>query len=233
MKTALLPALFVTLLAISPAALAEDYKPDDTVTFDLVAEDWVTTQTARVSVTVDAAVSGEAAGTMRDAMVKAVSGLAKGEWKLTGFSRGQDSTGLERWNATYEARLPEAALGGLHDIAKKQSKAGMQIKVMDIDFSPTLAEMEAARAGLRAQLVKQAGEQLATINATLPGRNYRIGEIGFGGASPPMRPMMMKTMRAEMATFAADTGGAEPMERAQKVTMSARVVYAALAPAAK
>ncbi len=85
-------------------------------------------------------------------MTKAVNNLAKADWRLTSFNRSEDQTGLERWSATFEARLPETDLNGLAETAKKISKAGMQLTIADIDFSPTLEEMETARAGLRTQV---------------------------------------------------------------------------------
>lgn len=229
-------ALTLGFLMVSPVARAEDaVKPDDRVTFDLTAEDWVTTQTARVSVNVNAAVAGAGVATARKDMQKAVEDLAKGEWRLTSFNRGEDSSGLERWNAVYEARLPESALGGLHDAAKKVSRAGMQLTILDVDFSPTLAEIEAARAALRVQLYKQINDQLAALNTVLPARSYRISEIDFS-TSAPMSTPVMPTMALRKSGGAGSSAVAEiavtssdvSMERAQKLVMSARVVFAAL-----
>ncbi len=217
-------------------ALAEEYKPDDRVSFDLVAEGWAATTTARVTVDVNAAVAGASAGTMRADMQKAVNDVAKSEWRLIGFSRSQDSTGLERWNAQFEARVAENALGGIHDTAKKLSKAGMQLTITEIAFDPTLAEIEAVKAKLRGELYKQINDQLAVLNAAVPGRQYRVGTVDFngvGGGVPPMapRPMMMKaTMMAMDGSVASSEGGA-PMSREQKITQHVFVTFAALPPA--
>jgi hypothetical protein len=225
---------------LSSAARAQESmmpKPDDYVVFDLSGEGWVTTKTARVTVTVEAAVSGTNAGTMRSDMMKAVNEVAKSDWRLVSFSRSQDQTGLERWSAAFEARLPENTLNGLGDNAKKQSKAGMQLSVGEIDFTPTSDEMEAARASVRAQLYKSANDQLAALNTTLVGRNYRIAAInftGYDGAMPPMPQVLrgpaplMKAMA--MSASNAETAAPASMERAEKVTLSARVTLAAFPP---
>lgn len=229
-------SLLIALLALTaaPSARAEDYKPDDMVAFDLSAEGWVSTKTARVTMSVEAAVSGNMAGTMRTNMTKAVSDIVKADWRLTSFNRGQDQTGMERWSAMYEARVNESDLNGLHDLAKKTSKAGMQITVSEIDFSPTLEETQATMAALRTQIFKQANEQLASLNSTIQGRSFRIGAISFGNQPMPMmmrgmagKAGRMMTMAAPAAeeSFAADS--AAPMERAEKITLTAHVVYAA------
>ncbi len=229
-----------------PAMADEETKPDDRVTLSLQAENWVSTSTARVVLQVDAAVAGANAGTMRDAMQKAVEGVVKAEWRLTGFARSADATGLERWNASYEARVPESALGGIHDTVKKASKAGMQLTVGEIAFDPTLAETEAAQAKLRTDIYKQANDQLAALNAAIPNRQYRIGAIDFipsQGMVPPPMPMMMARpmMGRAMAMSAAGSSGAmeadvaaeaPEMQRSQKIAVQAQVTFNALPPVA-
>ncbi len=220
----------------APLALAEETKPDDSVVFNLSTEQWVTTKTARVMLSVEAAVTNNTAGTMRTSMTKAVGDMVKADWRVTSFNRSQDQTGMERWSALYEARIPENELNGLTDKAKQSSKAGMQITVSGVDFTPTLEEIQAAQSQLRTQLYKMANEQLSALNATITGRNYRIAMIDFSdeGGSMPRPAMfargkaMMRTM--EMAGGSPDGDSMPPMERSEKMTLSARVVLSAVSP---
>lgn len=233
-------ALVAALTACCSCAQAmEKNGHQDTVTFTLSTEDWVTAKTARVIIGVEAAVSGAAAGSARGDMLKAVENVAKSDWKLTGFSRAQDQTGLERWSASFEARLPENALGGLHEAAKKAGKAGMQLSVNAIDFSPTLDETESARAVLRAKLYKSAAEQLTALNAALPNRDYRIAEITFldTGNAQPYAQNEIVTTRQRMVAMPSDAtmspvpvGAPKAMERSEKISVSAMVVMASLPP---
>jgi hypothetical protein len=239
MKYALLIA---ALLVLGTSARAEDAKEhrhlDDSVIFDLAAEDWVTTKTAHVEADVEAAVSANGTATARGDMLKAVNDLAKGDWRLTSFARSQDQTGLERWSALFETRLPESELGGLSEQAKKLSKAGMQLSVVGIDFTPTLDEMETARSNLRGQIYKMANEQLTTLNGSLPGHSYRISLIDFTSddqtEAPTPAPQVFHGFRAAgMAVPAppqasAETANAPSIERAEKITLTARVILAAL-----
>jgi len=231
--------LFLISFAI-PASAQEQAKPDDAVSFDLSAEDWVNTKAAHVTLNVEAAVNASNASTMRADMTKAINDAAKADWRLIGFNRSQDQTGMERWSVSFEARLPEASLNGLRDAVKKASKTGMQITVGGIDFSPSREEMEAARAALRTHIFKQANEQLASLNAALPGRSYRISQITFETDFPA--PIQMFRGRRMMDAVAMSKGAMPPepadMEQAQedvsqKLVLNAHVVFSALPPAAK
>jgi hypothetical protein len=228
-RTALTAFMLLTLTALPVHAEELLPKPDDHVSFNLAAEDWVTTKTARVMVGVEAAVGDSNAGSMREDMMKAVNDLAKTDWRLVSFNRSLDQTGLERWSAMFESRLPENELSGLAERAKKAGKAGLQLSVGGIDFSPTLDEMEAARATLRAKIYKQANEQLTALNATLPGRTYRISGIDFSGEAggpPPMPFVARGKMMPMMASAAVSSEAAGPAERSEKITLSAEVTLA-------
>ncbi len=234
MKTRFLAlCLAAALLAASalPVRAESEDKPDDAVTLDLMAESWVTTQTARVILNVEAAVSEETSGEMRANMAKAVSGIVKADWRLTGFSRSQDQTGMERWSAQYEARVPESELNDLADKAKKNSKTGMQITVAAIDFTPTLEERQGALSQTREQIYKQAAQQLEILNKAFPGRAYRIANIDFSNGpvfSPPRPAYMKNRAMGEMALAAsadmAESGGSA--EKSEKIVVSARLTMA-------
>jgi len=232
-----LVVLTFLLMSVLPAHADDGTKPDDEVSFNLSAEEWVTTKTARVVLNVQAAVNASNAGSMRSDMIKAVNEIAKTDWRMTDFSRTQDQTGMDRWSVSFEARLPENDLNSMTDKAKKASKAGMQISVDNMDFSPSLDEMEASRAALRLRLFKEAGEQLSALNTALPGRTYRISSITFDmpSHSPAFRRGQSKGMmeRASMAMAPApiasnDMGSGASVS--QKLVVSAHVIYAALPP---
>ena len=232
----LLASLFVSLFLISPVLAEEAARPDDTVGYSVAAEDWVTTKTVHVTLNVEAAVTAATAGSMRADMQKAVEDVAKSDWRLVGFTRGQDQTGLDRWSAVFESRLPESSLGSLADATKKASKPGMQLAVGNVDFDPTLDETQAIEAGLRTRLYKQASDQLVALNTAFPGRSYRVSQITFdSGVNTPAprmaRPMLM---RVNGSSASAQSSDSAEMAHSEKMTMTANIVYAALpsAPAA-
>jgi hypothetical protein len=237
--TSMTARMFLLLALLVPvAAMADEPKPDDIISVNLSTEGWVQASAARVMVAVNAAVVGEKAGSTRDAMIKAVQLFSpKADWRLTSFNRSQDPTGLEQWYAVFEARLPESDLGGIHEKAKAASKAGMQLSIQSIDFTPTLTEVEAVRGTMRKTLMAMATKEMEAVNAAYPTRQFRIAQISFGGAQPVMQPQMMMLKRGmAMASDAApeammaSVNGGGAIETSQKIDMNAMVTFAALAP---
>jgi hypothetical protein len=223
--------LLAALLTAAPSALAQTVpyaplRPDDTVSLPLSVEGWVDTATARTELAIDAALPGSDAGKVRGDMLNAVKGLARdAEWRFTSFDRDQDTSGLERWHAVVEARLPENGLGGLAERAKQASRPGLQITVQAVDFTPTLAETEATKAKLRGELYKQVNDALAQLNAAEPDRKFRVKGINFGFA--PIVPMQRAMIAAAPAPNVSPAG---PLELSQKVVLQAEVTFAAIAP---
>lgn len=229
-------ALAAALALLTPAAIAQTppiiaYPPqNDTVSLSLALEDWVETQTARTELAIDAAMPGSDAGKVRGDMLSAVKSLAQNaEWRFTRFDRDQDASGLEHWHAVLEARLPETQLGGLSDRAKQASKPGLQIRVQNVDFTPTLAETEATRGKLRGEMYKRVNEALAQLNQAEPDRKFRIQNINFGFEAPTVRPIPYEA-RAAMTATAAVMPAPGAVELSQKIQLHANVTFATLAP---
>jgi hypothetical protein len=223
-------ALFLTL-ATTPPAWAQVPPPVmDQVVLDLTAEDWVGTETARVTVSADAAASGADAGTQRSDLLTAINGLTPGtQWRIVSFDRSTDQAGLERWRALAEARLPETALGGLSDKARQASRPGLQLRIGSIEFTPTLAETEAVRARLRAEIYGKAASELDALERSFPGRKFRIGNIDFAD-QPPMA--YARKTREDMQPMAMAAAPAQdgPVNVSEKLVVRARVVLSAVAP---
>jgi hypothetical protein len=223
----LFASLFLSAFTLVPAYAQENPRPDDSIAYDISAEDWVTTKTAHVILDVEAAVNGTNEGAMRTDMAKAVNDAAKADWRLTSFTRANDQTGMERWSVNFDARLPESELNGLSDAVKKASKAGMQISVASVDFDPTLDEAEATRESVRAHIFKEAADQLAILNTALPGRNYRIAQISFD-ADAPMQPRIARHPMMMLASAVPAPSSPDSMpDHAQKIALTAHVVFAA------
>jgi len=96
--------------------------------------------------------------------------------------------------------------------------------------------MEAARAALRARILKEAGEQLAALNAAFAGRNYRMAQIVFETDLPTPVPVpLMFRGKAMIAGVAQSAPASEPEQAqdvSQKLILNAHIAFAALPPAA-
>ncbi|MDJ0894931.1 MAG: hypothetical protein QNJ92_07285 [Alphaproteobacteria bacterium] len=230
---ALLAGLLAALWIAAPAIADEHIEQDDTVILQLATEGWVETETARVTASIDAALDAGDLAAARAQVMEILTQLSgDGEWRVTRFDRRRDAAGLERWRVDAEARLPEQALNGLYDRAKKLSQPGRQVRVSGIQFTPTLAEREAVMAKLRAEIYRQAGRELEAMQAAFPDRAYRIGsiEFQFNGIAPPRRARAMAEVQTLGAAPGDAAGGGAPLAVAQQVRLAATVILSAERP---
>ena len=201
----------------------------DQVVLDLTAEDWVGTETARVTVSADAAATGTDAGTQRADLLKAIDGLAPdAEWRIVSFDRSTDQAGLERWRAVAEARLAENALGGLADKARQASRPGLQLRIASIEFTPTLGETEAVRARLRAEIYGKAASELKALERNFPRPEVPHGQYRLRrSAAHALCPQDPRGHAADGDGGSSQDG---PVNVSEKLVMRARVILSAVAP---
>jgi len=205
----------------------------DTVSLNLSAEDWVKTETARVSLIIDAAGNGVEAGVVREELLKAARAVADAEWRLIRLDRRHDEAGLERWQAEMEARLPENRLSGLTERARKASRPGLQVQVGQVAFDPTLAEMEGAKTRLREEIYRRVTEEVQRLETAFPDRDFRLASVDFMDFEQfPPHPVPMTMSREKMDSphtmemMVAPAGGPGVQE---KLRLNARVVLSAFA----
>lgn len=231
LRFAAAPLLALALGLAGVTADAQPLRPDDQVTLTLSVERWVETDTPRVTITLNAAQAAADGTSVRAEMMRRLDGLGDSAtpWRITDFSENRDSAGLTRWFARAEARLPAEALDGLADRVDAAGEAGLQLVLQAIDFTPTLAELEAARADLRAALYGDVAAEVAALRTVFPDRPFRVGRIDFTGqAGPPPAPMMAMEARGIAMTADAPAGGAGAVS--QKLTLTAIVHINAAAP---
>jgi uncharacterized protein YggE len=213
--------LIAFLIAAAVPAFAQE-RPADAVVMTLASEGWVETKTAQVTAVADVAIAAENRATVRERMLGALKKLAPdAEWRISRFDRSQDAAGLERWRAVAEARLPEAALGGLDERAKSLSQPGMQVRVQAVRFVPTLAERESTLGTLRASIYEQAKAEAARLAKLWPERGYRVARVDFEDGPGLPRPIPY----AAKQEAAAAPDDAE-LAVAQKLTLRAQVTLA-------
>ncbi|MEO9900199.1 hypothetical protein [Nisaea sp.] len=219
-------ALAILMLFAAPVVQAETVR-DDTVTLDLSLEKWVETDSATVTVAADLAVKAGGFGLARAAVQADLAKISdKAPWRLVGYDRLRDEAGFERWRITAEARLPSMALGGIGSTVDGLGEAGRSFALLGIDFTPTLAEREAALAELRADIYQSAADELARLKAVYPDRGYRVAAIHIA-PSTAQRPQPAMMMRTEAVSKLASSGGGGGDSVAQKAELRASVRFAA------
>ncbi len=193
------------------------------ISLQLTAEQWVTTQTAKVSIALDALLNKEQVAQAQDNFQNGLKKIApEGAWHITEFSRSAGKTDLEQLHAVAEARLPESAVAGLRERAKAQNTEGQTYTVQDIIYTPTADEISAAQAKLRAQIYDQAKSELNRLNTVYSKSGYTIYNINFVNSSIQPGPMMVKMN--EMTTTSRE---APNPSFSQRMTQDALVILAA------
>ncbi len=200
-------AIFLSLSGVSPA----DEVKGGVITLTLSHEQWVMAETARVVVNVSSIGKEEEMAGIRLEVLKTLERLAQTEWHITSYQRSRDQTGLTRFNLVAEGRVPEKGLNNLYQRAEELSRAGLQLRVMEIDYSPTVEEMENAMAEARRRIYERAFFEAENASKILRTK-CRVLEVNFlGEETTPVR----KAMEAYPA--------AGPIKRADRVVVRAIV----------
>lgn len=191
---------YLLLLIVSVPALADDIPfpppPLDTVSFQLSQKQWVSTQTALLTVEVNATLSGGDIVQMRKDIVDKLVQIAKGDWHITRLDRSQDASGLEKLSLQAEMRVGQDKLTNIYVDAKKVSKPGVQYSILSVDFKPSMDDMEQAMKNLREQLYKKAQEEIARINAVYGEQHFTINRVDFSQGNAVENPPKMRAMLA-------------------------------------
>lgn len=191
------------------------------VTLRLNAEQWVTTKTALVTVGINVSVSDNDLGKAQSHILDKLNQLAgKADWHILSFDRSQDQSGLEKIQASAQARLPDNELAGLREKAKSISKPGETFTLDNVQFVPTDDEIRNASAVLRNNIYQQAKTEVDQLNKLSSDQKYYIHQINFISDVVP-GPMA----KFSNGVSAAATGA--PLDVGDKLRLSAMVILSA------
>jgi|GEM_PF-4384496 len=174
-----------------------------TVEVQLQAEQWVSTTSALVTISADATLNskdskndknGGFTQTRKQLLQKFNEIASDTTWNITAFNTSQSGSGLDQVHLEAQARLPENRLANLRTKAKDLSEPGLTLRLVSIDFSPSIPEVEAAKANLRSTIYNEAKIEVTRINKIYPEQNYVLRSIYFQQTSATPIPMLMNTM---------------------------------------
>lgn len=218
--------LTIGLLFCLPAWAKVDLEPLlNKVTLQLQTEQWVTTKSALVDVSVNAAVTDQGIEKIQANVLQKLSKLSnKGEWHVLSFNRQLDKTGLESVQIMAQARLPQDDLGNLRSQAKSISKPGETYTVDNVQFTPSEEEVRQVNIAMRNALYMQAKAEIDTLNKIYTDQKYYLHDMNFVSQSPIMpMPMPMNAMAMEKGMTRA---AASPLAIGNKAQLYAMVVVA-------
>jgi hypothetical protein len=198
------------------------------ITLQLQAEQWVTTKTALVDVSVNASVTDQGIEKIQAEVMQKLNQLSnKSEWHVATFDRQQDSSGLESIQITAQARLPQTELSHLRNQAKSISIPGEKFTVDNIQFTPNNDELRLANITLRNNLYQQAKAEVDTLNKIYPEQKYYLHQIDFMVMSPPVMPMPMVQSNVAMGKSTLSRA-VTPLSVGNKIQLQAAVIIASL-----
>ncbi len=196
------------------------------VQYQLTAEKWATTDTAKVIVSIDSTLNQVALANINQIIMSNLKKIVqKADWHITSFNRSKTQSGLETMRVIAEARIPEKQLSGLRNKAKDVTRPGSTYRIADIQFTPSPADIQNTRAALRQEIYQQVKTELTKLNAVYPGEKFQVNSINF--TRMPMPRPMMKNRTMMLAAESPSAVAAPQMSVSAKVVQNATVVFAA------
>jgi len=217
----------LTLMAGTSLAFAGDVAPQsvlDKVLFQVSAKQWVTTQSALLSVSINVTLNSADLVKARADIMDRLNKIAKSNWYLIQFDRSQDSSGLEKLYVLAQTRVNQAALTDIYQNAKSISAPGAKYEIAGVEFKPGLEETQAVLAKIREQLYQQINDEISRLNKVYPLQNYSVSHLSFveGDNATQPRPYQQKAMN----TMVMAAGTAAPVAVSNELVLTAVVEVA-------
>jgi hypothetical protein len=217
------------VLAACPAAYTDTFPPPypapmvlDEVNFQVTEKQWVTTQTALLMVNINVTLSDADLVKARTEIMGKLDKIASGDWHLTTFDRSQDSSGLEKLFVQAQARVKQESLTHIYQQAKAVTKPGASYEIANVEFKPSLDEVQQVKTALREKLYQKARDEMARLNQIYPGQTYTINQVMFDDGDAMPRPKSSRATEGLVSYAAA----------APSLTVSNELVMTAMVRAA-
>ena len=202
-KTAVALMIMAFVSVVNANDLPSD-RPLDLVDFQLSSKQWVSTQTALLTVNLDATLGNADLVKARTDIMAKLAKISAGEWHMTKFDRSQDASGLEKLNVQAQARVPQSSLTLVYQNAKTVSKPGESYQIHAIEFKPSLEEIQQVRVRLREELYQQVQDELTRINKIYSGQHYTLNHLVFGEGTDALQPKPVYQSRGMMNAMASE-----------------------------
>lgn len=215
----------LALITMGPISYADNLmtKPMlDKVLFQMAEKQWVTTQTALLSVSINVTLDSPDLVKARSAIMDSLNQVAKGDWHLVEFDRSQDSSGLEKLFVQAQARVDQSVLTNIYQNAKSVSAPGAKYEVSGVEFKPSLEEVQTIRAKVREQLYQKVNDEMARINKVYPGQHYSVSRLVFIEGEGVPQPQTTAYRAKEMNVMAMAAASA-PLTVSNEIVLTAMV----------
>ncbi len=214
-----------------------DQVPMDTISLNFEVEEWMNSETAEVTIIVDASLENtdgfELKLTINSALEKIIPGVV---WRYSQVNRSRDRTGRETWQLGIQARVTDEILDGISVRARNLGMPGLQFRIGNVDYTPTAEAVQELNRTLRSKLNAMITAELEMLNSELTGRTWRVSNVHYGNhmdssnfrASSSSQILVaaagMATQHYDESDSSDDEDGAGGFDVSQKVTLTANVV---------
>lgn len=211
---------------------------EDTILFNLAAEDTVVNDTVKIVTTVAGMVTRDSTeAKLRESIRAMLNQFIDAPWQISNLTRSLHPSGREAISLNASARVSETENYALDRRSQTVSRPddGLSISKVTTDLSFPAAVVEAAEQRLRVEIIRKAQAEGVIISAAL-GRDCRIRQINYDvetGGSAQFANARISASAASMkqsygSGFSSDAGGSgnDLLGNAQKLTMTATVTLA-------
>ncbi|STX29252.1 Predicted periplasmic/secreted protein [Legionella beliardensis] len=218
----------VALFLLPPLTFANNICPPsspdiplDKVFFQVSAKQWVSTQTALLTVDINATLNTADLVKARNDIMTNLNKIASGEWHLTQFDRSQDSSGLEKLFVEGQARIPQASLTDIYKNAKTISQPGSTYTINNIEFKPSLEEIQQVKSQIRQRLYQQVNEEISRLNSVYPNQSYSLSNLYINEGDVVIQQPRAYKEQTAMSTMAVGAAPGANLAVSNEITLSA------------
>lgn len=195
------------------------------VHYQTSVEQWVTTKTALVTIGVDASLNQAGMDNLQQQVNDSLKTLADNVvWQMTDDERNQDSSGLEQIHIEEQARLTSDQLVSIRTKTNTLSKPGIKYSIIDLQFTPSLAEIQVAQDNLRSQLYGKIKHEIDLLDKTYD-ENFYVHDLEFFSGNLPA-PVPMAQNQANYKAMMVSTAPQPQATMSQRLIMNADVTLA-------
>ena len=150
----------------------------NTIQLNLSVEDVIKSDMANLTVNVEMVVQNRTTDEARDDILSGLKNIVNADWDISNLKRFNDSSGLEKWLVLAKIRVNERDLSNLGQKCRSVSRAGLQFKVNDVNYTPTVSEYEDFYLNLRKEIYKRVNQEIAVLSE-INNRVYNLAGINF------------------------------------------------------
>lgn len=208
--------------------------PMSNVSMALTAEEFITSETAKLSFTATYAITDPSVDAKAE-ILDAARRIVEGEWYVTGVYREDSSAGIETVTYSLSIRVSEKLVGTIKGAIKNVNRSGLRFELTATDYTPTQAQIEAGNKTLRKAVYAKANEELEALNEATSSKDseekWVIGSINFNnqGGGAISKSNMLRASASMMYENAGMGGGAGEDDGeegvTQKLVLTASVTF--------